>query len=452
MSNKVLDSSSLETLYKLFLKSKGINSDSRTICKGELFFALSGANFDGNSFALQALDAGAIAAIVSKKKLAEQDARCFYVSDTLLALGELAHHHRMQLQTPLLLITGTNGKTTTKELTAAVLRKKYNLLATEGNLNNHIGLPLTLLKLRPEHEFAVIEAGASHEGEIAYLSEIAAPDYGIITNIGRAHLEGFGSYEGVIRTKTELYRYLHDNGGVAFVNHLDPLLCSYAGRLHSVYYGETTKDSVFGEVIQSSDSSFKLSLSLFIGGESLNIDTNLVGSYNLFNILAASAIGHQMKVPTKDIVSAIASYEPSNHRSQLITKTERGNRLIVDVYNANPSSMEASIDNYFHLSNIKDFPCLLLGDMLELGVNSCQEHRAILFKIQKYTRLSSNRKIILIGKEFGKLKKEFEGEDFEFFPDTDSFLQHLKLTPIENRTILLKASHGIHLEKILSFL
>lgn len=450
MKNFILNDSQLKTLHSLFLQSNGVCTDSRSIKPNQLFFALVGDRFDGNQFVAQALNAGALAVVVNSSSPDLPSDRVIEVMDTLKALTELAYYHRKQLHIPLLMITGTNGKTTTKELTAAVLKKKFNVLSTEGNLNNHIGVPLTLLRLTKEHNLAVIEAGASHEGEIAHLASVAAPNYGIITNIGKAHLEGFGSFEGVVRAKTELYHYLLAHGGTAFVHHSDTLLCQHIGHLHTIFYGEDPEDFISGKKILEKQSPY-LSLTLSDTQSSTSVSTQLVGEYNLPNVLAAATVGRHFGVPLQDIASAIASYTPSNHRSQLIAQSKRHNQLIVDVYNANPSSMKIAINNFF--TTPSDSPRLLIiGDMLELGDSSRDEHQKIIALVKQYTDQYIGSKAFFVGTELTSLKELFQRDAFSFFEDTAALIAFLESSPVENSFVLLKASHGLHFENLLAHL
>lgn len=450
MKNQILTEEQLQQLYSLFLESDGICTDTRSIKPNQLFFALKGERFDGNRFASLALQKGALCAIVSDPTLSSQEGKLFFVQDTLQALSELAHFHRKQLATPLIMITGTNGKTTTKELTTQVLKKKFKVLATEGNLNNHIGVPLMLLRLSKSDKIAIIEAGASHEGEIAHLASIAAPNYGIITNIGRAHLEGFGSFEGVVRTKTELYRYLEAHQGSAFVHHSDALLCRHAKGLKTIFYGESQGDFISGTPLPQKEALY-FSFTLSKGNQSIPVTTKLVGDYNLPNALAAAAVGSYFGISLEEIAEALASYTPSNHRSQLIPLTTLSNRLIVDVYNANPSSMKVAIDNFF--STTTALPrTLIIGDMLELGEASRQEHETLLLQVEEHTQMLSSAETYFVGREFASVKASSVLSSSHFFTDTEELLQHLKACPLTNHFILLKASHGLHLESILSAL
>ncbi len=408
----------ITALYDIFRKCGAVTTDTRTLKGGELFFALKGENFDGNEYALKALEAGAAYAVVCRDSaaasLAESDGRIIPVDDTLKTLQELARWHRSVTfvdgkPLPVIALTGTNGKTTTKELVREVLSVKYRVTATEGNLNNNIGVPLTLLRIDSRTQIAVIEMGASHPGDIKELVEIALPDYGLITNVGKAHLLGFGSFDGVMATKGELYDYLRRTGDKVFINADNPYLCRMASErsLHNdperpysllLPYGlgysnarvlETSKDQPCLRIaIPESD-----------GQDALTVCTNLVGAYNADNVMAAMAVGKHFGVSAADAAAAIAAYMPSNSRSQM-TATEN-NVLIVDAYNANPTSMAAALDNFAVFSS--DKKAALLGDMLELGAESFAEH------IQTAEKAMDMQPYLLafVGAEFGKALKEF---------------------------------------------
>ncbi len=410
----------IEKLYDIFVRSEGVQTDSRKVRQGEIFFALRGENFDGNSYAASALEKGALAVVVDNPAVAVDD-RYIVVDDVLSVLQQLAHHHRLQFSIPVLAITGTNGKTTTKELTSAVIARGFNLLRTEGNLNNHIGVPLTLLRLRAEHTFAIVEMGASAQGEIALLAQIAAPTCGIITNIGRAHLEGFGGVEGIRRGKGELYDFLAQNGGLAFVRSEDEVLTQMAAEregLKCCFYGTSLAE---------------------------NIESKLVGEYNKFNIAAAIAVGRYYGISERDRAEAVAAYEPSNNRSQQ-TATER-NMLTVDCYNANPSSMAVAIANHA-TSGAENHPTkvMILGDMLELGEWSAEEHKNIVDK----ALATDARRILLVGANFGQTPQT--DERIERYADTASLAEVLTAEPLGGAFVLVKGSRGIGLEKLLPLL
>ena len=378
----------IEDLYKHFLECTEITTDTRKCVAGSMFFALKGETFNGNKFAAKAIEEGCKYAVIDEPEY--QTDKTILVDDCLKALQQLARHHRQTLKTPIIGVTGTNGKTTTKELMAAVLTRKYNLLYTQGNLNNHIGVPLTLLRLTKEHQLAVVEMGASHPGDIKELVDIAEPDYGIITNVGRAHLQGFGSFEGVIRTKGELYDYLRSKGNATiFIQNENTYLNNIAGNLNCVRYGQTPGLFVSGEML---DCSPFLKFRWTAEGVSHDVQTSLIGAYNLDNVLAAVAIGRYFKVEYKDICDAIASYVPTNNRSML--KKTADNTLIVDAYNANPTSMMEALKNFQHI----DAPhkMAILGDMKELGEASKEEHQ----KIADYLNSCGLERIILVGSEF----------------------------------------------------
>ena len=426
-------------LYPYYLAHPHVCTDSRQVEKGDLFFALSGPRFDGNAFALSALDAGASYAVVSSKEIAGSDDRCLYVPDTLLALQALARHHRMQLDLPVMAITGTNGKTTTKELTKAVLSRKYRLLATEGNLNNHIGVPLTLLRLTKEHEMALVEMGASAPGEIAFLCDIARPTAGLITNVGKAHLEGFGSIEGVLKTKSELPDFLSSNDGDFFLNADDPRLFDKWSFFARMCYGiQKEKEPDVTCEILSDHPYLRLEI---IGKEGhQTVNTHLTGRYNYQNVLAASSVGLHFGVRLTDIRSAIESYYPSNSRSQVIT-FERGITVVMDAYNANPSSMMAALTNLDSLE--ADTKIAILGDMLELGEASESEHRVITEWLEKHPDIRP----YLCGEAF----QQAAGDRFQVFPDSGELASAVAGIDLpDGACILIKGSRGIALESVLT--
>jgi UDP-N-acetylmuramoyl-tripeptide--D-alanyl-D-alanine ligase len=427
----------IEELYAVFLKHPEISIDSRTAAPGSLFFALKGDTFDGNVFAEKALANGAAYAVIDNRDCSKND-RYIVVDDVLAALQQLARHHRDQFVIPVLGITGSNGKTTTKELAGAVLSRKFRTIWTKGNLNNHIGVPLTLLTINRQTEIAVIEMGANHQGEIARLCEVANPDYGLITNIGKAHLEGFGGIQGVIKAKTELYDHLRKNGGKVFINIDDGLLLKHAEGIESVTYGTDPKANVSGEIV---DVHPFLSVKLNIGKEETAIQSGLIGNYNLANILAASCIGHHFNVEPKFIRKAIENYRPENNRSQFI-RTQYNN-IVMDAYNANPTSMELAIRHFANYSD--DHKVLILGDMLELGAESEAEHRRILVMAQSVNA----EMIILVGKIFQNLNK---GDSVVVFQTSDEALKAFSQKPLKGKTILIKGSRGIQLEKLLKVL
>jgi len=413
----------ITALYQLYTKNFLVDTDTRNIRKNTLFFALKGDNFNGNEFAEKALDLGASFAIVDDKNYQTQD-NIILVDDVLETLQKLANYHRKQLKIPVIALTGSNGKTTTKELINVVLSKKYNCLATKGNLNNHIGVPLTLLSIQPEHEIAIIEMGANHQKEIEFLSAICEPDFGYITNFGKAHLEGFGGIEGVIKGKSELYTFLEKHNKTAFINPTDAIQV------------EKTKD--LKTIAISSDEIRFLEVNPFVKIDSKNtsIQSNLVGSYNYTNIAIAITIGEYFKVSKADIKEAIESYTPKNNRSQIIeTKT---NKIILDAYNANPSSMKVALENF---ASLADNPkTIILGDMFELGIDSQQEHQ----KIVNFANSLGFKNQYFVGEHFYQTKTT--SLQFKKF---DDFEKYIKKNPLENQYILIKGSRGMRLERIL---
>lgn len=412
----------INKLYALFEQCSGVTTDSRKVATGNMFVALRGANFNGNLYAAMALEAGAAYAVVdslSEDFPAQYRDRVVVVEHTLATLQALAAHHRRQLQIPIIGIVGSNGKTTTKELTSRVLAERFTVYATQGNLNNHIGVPLTLLAMDSSVEFGVVEMGASAQGEIAALCAICQPNYGIITNIGNAHLEGFGGREGIIKGKGELYDYLAENGGRAFVAQEDEILTLMAA-------------------VRVNLAVEPYSYSLSEGYKS-----NLSGEYNSRNIAAAVAVGRYFNVAPERIASAIESYIPDNNRSQE-QSTPLGNRLIIDCYNANPSSMEVAIENIASKEGAK---LLILGDMLELGQWSEAEHCRILELAASIGRVE----IILVGENFRRAAHSL-AIDALCFKSTAEAAEYIKQNKLSNRTILLKGSRGIALEKLIECL
>ncbi len=402
----------MKELYELFLQHPTITTDSRDVPEGSMFFALKGDTFDGNAYAISALEKGAAYAVIDEKEYTkESHDRLILVEDVLTTLQQLAKYHRVHLGTPIIGITGTNGKTTTKELISAVLKKKYNVLYTQGNFNNHIGVPKTLLQLTKEHDIAVIEMGANHPGEIKTLVEIVLPDFGIITNVGKAHLLGFGSFEGVIRTKGELYDFLRTIQGTVFINNDNPHLLGISDGLKLVKYGQKdAKDLlVKGELVEcnpflkfewQTSSTLTPQLSTVncqlstVNCQLSTVQTRLIGSYNLDNALAAACIGTFFNVPATDISAALEEYTPSNNRSQLTITQD--NKLVVDAYNANPTSMRAALDN-FRLIKAEHKMCIL-GQMGELGDVSEEEHQKVIDLLGD----CGFEKVWLVGENFAK--------------------------------------------------
>nr|WP_314594503.1 UDP-N-acetylmuramoyl-tripeptide--D-alanyl-D-alanine ligase [uncultured Porphyromonas sp.] len=437
----------LDDLYQLYLEHPTVSTDTRRLSPGCIFFALKGANFDGNRYARQALEAGAAYAVLDDP---EQliDERTLLVEDVLTSLQQLAAHHRRQLGTPILAITGTNGKTTTKELTAAVLSARYPILYTEGNLNNHIGVPLTLLRLGPEHQWAIIEMGASHPGDIAELCAIADPDYGLITNIGAAHLEGFGSLEGVRATKGELYDHIRAKGAQLFVHADDPMLLEMSVGVERHTYGTSPEAELRGEALHE-DGSLQLALRYRVGDYEGRLATQLVGDYNLPNVLAALAVGSYLGVPYAAMEEALAHYAPSNSRSQLI-ETERGNRLIADAYNANPSSMHTALQNFLAIPQTPgQGRVLILGDMNELGAASESAHHELLEEIR---RAGQPLRLYLCGPCWMRELAAHPDPEVAAFAEVGELIQSLQAAPISDSLILIKGSNGIKLGSVLEYL
>lgn len=429
----------INELYTLFLASEGVNTDTRTIRQGQIFFALKGENFDGNAYALQALEKGAAYAVVSEDAPGE-DPRLVRFPDTLRALKELAACHRAHLDIPVIGLTGTNGKTTTKELIRGVLSTAFRVVATQGNLNNDIGVPLTVLSIGSDAEIAVVEMGANHPDDISALTWVSQPTYGLITNVGKAHLLGFGSFEGVKRAKGQLYDWLSEHDGQAFVNVDDPDLYGMALRrpLSIIPYGVEGEDAV---ILPTSPEQPYLRME--IGGSVL--ETKLVGAYNAVNVMAALAVGRQFGVSLEKGMAAIAAYTPSNNRSQM-TRTER-NVVIEDAYNANPSSMAAALDNFAALQA----PCkvALLGDMRELGEDSVQEHVRILEKLDA----CGLSQACLVGEEFRKAVEVAGQRPYvKLFASSADLAEVLSAQPLRGATVLVKGSHSIRMEKVVPML
>ncbi len=438
-----MKNNSSERLFTLFGHSSGVTTDSRNASQGKIFIALKGDNFDGNDFAEKAVAQGALGAVVSsdsaigRKVLAGhkdiEPERYIVVEDTLKELQDLARRHRQQFDIPVIALTGTNGKTTTKELVTAVLSSKYRVTATEGNLNNHIGVPLTLLRITSDTELAVIEMGASAPGEIKTLVDIALPSFGLITNVGKAHLEGFGSLEGVKKTKGELYDFLCYYRGTAFYNSDNEDICEMVrmrGGIQTIPYG-VHRDHV--EILPVTSSQPFLRMKSDEG----MVTTHLIGSYNADNVLAALCVGRYFEVPFSAAASAIEDYSPSNHRSQLL-KTSH-NLLVMDTYNANPTSMRTSLDNF--QQSLFDHKVLILGDMRELGKESLAEHREIVKMVQGM----DVEQLFYVGDEFGSVVDSG-------YPSVEGLIEYFALHPIEGKTILIKGSHSVGLQKLTGIL
>ena len=431
----VTENMEIAELYKCFMECGKVTTDSRNCPEGSMFIALKGETFNGNAFAAQALKQGCRYAVIDESEYAGEGT--ILVDNCLQALQQLANYHRRQLKTPVIGITGTNGKTTTKELISTVLSRKFNTLYTEGNFNNHIGVPLTLLRLTKEHEMAVVEMGANHPGEIKTLVHIAEPDYGIITNVGKAHLQGFGSFEGVIRTKGELYDFLRAKGGATiFIQNENPYLNGIAEGLTCVRYGQTAGLYVSGELISCSPF---LSFRWTAEGVSHEVNTHLIGSYNLDNMLAAAAIGRYFGVSDDDISSALVSYLPHNNRSQL--KETADNKLIVDAYNANPTSMMAALKNFRQVE--APHKMVILGDMKELGEASREEHQ----KVVDYLKECGFDRFVLVGPEFAAAT-----HSYQTFQHVDEVLADIRMHKPQGYYILIKGSNSMKLSQLPEYL
>jgi len=427
------------TLLNWFERFPLISTDTRSIKENSIFFALKGSNFDGNKYALKALDLGAALAVVDDESLKEEK-NCFYVKNVLTALQNLARDYRKCITIPVIGLTGSNGKTTTKELLASVLSEKYNVFATSGNLNNHIGVPLSILSINTSHEIAILEMGANHQGEIELLSDIVQPNYGIITNVGLAHLEGFGGFDGVIKGKTELYNYIQKSDGLIFYNQNNLHLKPFAEQIKKRFaYSTTDKTcSVYVSAINSTNE--KISAELHADFGSTVINSNLTGAYNAENIACCSAIALFFGLNPAQIKNGIEKYVPENNRSQL-KHSAKGNKLILDAYNANPTSMENAILSFLNIGDLDKF--FVLGDMFELGAESKEQHQKIVdLLISKGFKTG-----VLIGQFFKNTSNPFVC--FETVEDSKTYFEHLNLN---KNLILVKGSRGVKLEKIVDLL
>ena len=422
----------IEDLYKFYQQNPSVQTDTRKLKPGDLFFALKGENFNGNHFAQNAVDAGAACVVIDEKEF-EIPGKTFLVDNTLHALHQLALYHRRQFNIPFIAITGSNGKTTTKELIHAVLSSTYKTYTTEGNLNNHIGIPLTILKIKADAEMAVIEMGANHQKEIAGYCQYALPTHGLITNCGKAHLEGFGSEEGVRKGKGELFDYLRTTGGTAFIlKDYNYLIEMSKGISPVISYGSADAD-ISGS-IAANEPFLQVEIT---NGIAAIIHTKLVGRYNFPNVLAAVCVGNYFKVPAEKIKQAIENYTPSNSRSQLIQKGS--NQFILDAYNANPSSMKVAIENFSSLP--AENKVLLLGAMAELGNDSMDEHLALIQLIQSYNW----KEVVLVGGDFLKIKHPFRS-----FTNAEAAKHWLQQQNYSHTAFLVKGSRSMQMEKILT--
>ena len=420
----------INKLYQLFLKCSSVSTDTRAISKDCIFFALKGDNFNGNKFAQSAIENGAKYAVIDEEEFISE--HTILVGNVLKTLQLLANYHRKHLNIPVIGITGTNGKTTSKELINSVLSQHFKSHYTKGNLNNHIGVPLTLLSIRQDCEIAIIEMGANHIGEIDFLCRIAEPNYGIITNIGTAHIEGFGSKEGVVKTKNEMYNYVSNHGQLIFSNNDDELLQKLSISLKKYTYGKSNSDCNASLLSETPNIKLKWNNS--------EINSTLYGGYNFYNILLAICIGQYFKVPANKIIKGVETYTSSNNRSQLITTDDYA--IYLDAYNANPSSMNVAIDSFASTSSKNKL--MILGDMLELGAISSQEHQNIINKTK-----SIGIDCFFVGKEFKQVKERYA---FKYFENSQELIEHLEHNEIKPSSILIKGSRGIRLEQIAEYL
>ncbi|OIQ37947.1 MAG: UDP-N-acetylmuramoyl-tripeptide--D-alanyl-D-alanine ligase [Bacteroidetes bacterium MedPE-SWsnd-G1] len=416
----------IKKLHSLFLQYPVIDTDTRKIRNNSIFFALKGENFNGNLFALEALESGAKYAIVDEDLKTELD-NIIKVDNVLETLQQLATYHRNYLSIPIIALTGSNGKTTTKELIHVVLKQKYNCTATVGNLNNHIGVPLTLLSMSKKTEIGIVEMGANHLNEIELLSNIAQPNYGLITNFGKAHLEGFGGVNGVIKGKSELYEFIKNSNGKVFINQNDPIQVKRSREIETININKSIK-------LLDSAPFVKVSF------DEIEIQSKLIGEYNYVNIALAITIGSHFKIPKSKIKEALENYIPTNNRSQIIKK--ESHKIILDAYNANPSSMKAALDNFNTIEDSSKI--VILGDMFELGETSCEEHQSI-SDLAEFLKFDE---VYLIGENFSGVKTR-KASKFESFSE---FINNIDFTTFKHSTILIKGSRGMALERVLDFL
>lgn len=418
-------------LYQCFLNCDGVSTDTRNIAPNTMFFALKGANFDGNTMAAEALEKGAAYVVMDNKQLITDEEKMLLVPNVLEALQEVAHYHRMQLGLPIIALTGSNGKTTTKELMHAVLSKKYHTIATVGNLNNHIGVPLTLLSIPEDADVALVEMGANHQKEIEQLCAIAAPDFGYITNFGRAHLEGFGGVEGVILGKSEMYTYLRKHNNRVFVNANDPLQVEKTQGMTTYSFGVQAPHAqvVFDQVSAQPMAE--------VHWKGHRIVSQLTGLYNVPNVCAAITVGHFFEVPVEDIIAAIENYVSTNNRSQWVSCGST--TVLLDAYNANPSSMKAALDHFAQLDRSHKFA--ILGDMFELGSASHQEHLTIISLVKEIQVPA-----YFVGEHFYACRDA--APELQFFETYENLVAHLKQFPLTDKTLLIKGSRGMSLERL----
>ncbi len=429
----------IEKIYSLYQESEKVSTDTRIIAEGSVFFALKGANFNGNEYAFAAREKGAIAAVIDEDQY-RIDGYTILVDDVLTSLQQLATHHRKQLSVPVIAITGSNGKTTTKELVNAVLSTKFKTFATHGNLNNHIGVPLSLLAIDKQCEIAIIEMGANHQKEIAALCAIALPDFGLITNIGKAHLEGFGGIEGVIKGKGEMYSHLKNFNGKVFLHNDDPTLVNMIGNYDQIIkYGSSEDCLITGKLLPMNEqNTLAFEWQSLSDSQTHPVTTNLTGTYNLPNLLAAICIGHHFGVPAAGINESLQSFQPDNNRSQIVKG--KTNTLIVDCYNANPTSMAFAIQSFQKLNAANRV--YILGDMMELGEDSEMEHKQVL----KLMESNTSDKIYYVGKFFSDAGSGINGK---YFTTSAELQKYLVKHPIFNSAVLLKGSRKIKLEELI---
>lgn len=423
-------------LYQIFLRHPVICTDTRNIIPGSIFFALKGDNFNANNFAADAVQKGCAYAVIDENEYKAGE-RFLLVENVLKTLQDLAAYHRKQLNIPIIGITGTNGKTTTKELLSSVLKEEYNCFATKGNLNNHIGVPLSLLSLTKEHQIAVIEMGASKPGDIEELCNIAFPDYGIITNIGKAHLEGMGGIEGVLKTKTELFRHIKASGKMVFVNADDELLLKQSAGIGRYTYGTNETADVTGEIV-SEEAELVVKWKTKKETRETSVASHLPGTYNFPNILAAICIGNYFGLSAEQINKGIENYFPANNRSQVVKSGS--NTILMDAYNANPSSVQAALENFDRMKAEKKI--IILGEMLELGITSTHEHEQIMELVGEMNLAQT----YFVGTNFLLLKEKYPR--YSYFKDVNELSAFLKTNPIQNAVILVKGSRGNKLEKL----
>ncbi len=420
----------IKEIYKFYKQSYRITTDTRVELNDTMFFALKGDNFNGNKYANKAIENGANFAVIDESEY-QTDKRIILVDDVLTTLQQLARYHRLQLNIPIIALTGSNGKTTTKELVSSVLSKKYNCSATKGNLNNHIGVPLTLLSMQPDVEIGVVEMGANHPNEIDALCNIALPDFGNITNFGKVHLEGFGNLQGVIKAKTELYRHLQQNDKIVFVNANDEVQMERSKNMNRITFASETAEYPISFISADPFVNLKFDSSI--------VRSKLIGKYNYLNMATAIAIGKYFRIPDIEIKDAITNYIPSNNRSQIIKKGS--NKIILDAYNANPNSMKVALENLSQLTDKNKMT--ILGDMFEIGENSFAEHKLVVDHAQKFEL----DHVVLIGENFSEVKTA--SSNTMQFQNFDDFKNSFDLQKIKNTTILIKASRGMALERVL---